>query len=283
MLRIENIHFSYGKDEVLKSVTLSLNASMNCLLGPNGSGKSTLLKIITGILPPRCGTIRTEKVDILNLSPRERSKMISYVPQEFSINFPYKVSDVVLMGRNPYINLLEGPKTDDEKIVLHYLRLLNIENLKDKPFTHLSGGQKRMVLIARGLAQEGKIMLFDEPTMSLDFKNQLLVLTVIEKISKKFNKCVLLSLHDPNLALLFCDELFLLKGGKIIREGIPNKTITEESMMELYNLKTLLVSTSNERSFVVPKKDFLNTLFLGEKDDFRKNRKKDTSAPERRS
>ncbi|QSZ27981.1 ABC transporter ATP-binding protein [Aceticella autotrophica] len=262
MLKIDNIHFSYGDKEILKGIDFTLTDNkIGCFLGPNGSGKSTLLKIAMGILEPKEGLVELNGLNILNQSFKERSKILSYVPQEFSINFPYEVFDVVLMGRNPHVNFIEGPKKEDEKIVLSYLKLLKIEHLKDKPFTHLSGGQKKMVLIARGLAQEGEVMILDEPTASLDFRNQLLVLTVIEKIAKSLNKSVLLSLHDPNLALMFCDEIFLMKDGKIIKKGGKEEIITKENIMQLYNLKIDLINIDNKNKFIFPDKEFLKSLF----------------------
>ncbi len=262
MLRIENIHFSYSEREILRGITLSLKKGVNCVLGPNGSGKSTLLKIAAGILTPQQGSVELDGKNVTNMNPRNRSKLISYVPQEFSVSFPYTAMEVVLMGRNPYLNPFSGPSHEDEKLAKSYMKALNTENIFDKPFTHLSGGQKRIILIARGLVQQGEFMVFDEPTASLDFKNQLLVLAVIENIAKQLGKYVLLSLHDPNLALLFCDEIFLLKDGNIIKGGRPERAITEESMMELYSIKTHLLE-AQERTFIVPNKEFLQTLLGG--------------------
>jgi iron complex transport system ATP-binding protein len=256
MLKIKELYFSYENKEVIRGINLKLKHGIGCILGANGVGKSTLLKLIVGLLKPRNGVIELNGKDITNLDFKERAKLISYVPQEFSINFPYTVFDVVLMGRNPHINFLEGPKSRDEKIALKCLKILGIDYLKDKAFTQLSGGQKRLVLIARGLAQEGKLMIFDEPTSFLDFKNQLLVLSVIERISKKFDKTILLSLHDPNLTFFFCDEVFLMKDGVIIDNGKPEEVITEENIQRLYGLKAELVRLSDKK-LVVPNKEFL--------------------------
>ncbi|EHP89085.1 ABC transporter ATP-binding protein [Methanotorris formicicus] len=257
MLRIENLYFYYEEKEILRGVNLKLKHEVGCILGANGVGKSTLLKSIVGLLKPKKGIIEFNGKNILNLGFKDRAKLISYVPQEFSINFPYTVFDTVLMGRNPHVDFLEGPNSKDEKITLKCLNILGINYLKDRPFTQLSGGQKRLVLIARGLAQEGKLMIFDEPTSYLDFKNQILVLSVIEKISRKFGKLVLLSLHDPNLAFFFCDNVFLMKDGVIIDCGKPDDVITEENIERLYNgLKTELIKFSDKK-LVVPNKEFL--------------------------
>jgi iron complex transport system ATP-binding protein len=247
MLRIEDLSFSYGNREILSGISLKLRKGIGCLLGPNGAGKSTLLKIIAGILKPQRGRILLNGEDVTNLELKERAKLISYSPQEFSINFPYTVFEVVLMGRNPHVNFLEGPKGEDEKIALKTLKLLGIESLANKPFTSLSGGQKRLVLIARALAQEGVLMVLDEPTAFLDFRNQLVVLSAIERISRRFDKLVLLSLHDPNMAFFFCDEVFLMKDGRIVANGKVEDAITEENLAKLYGIKARLVDVCGKR------------------------------------
>ncbi|AHF79481.1 ABC transporter ATP-binding protein [Thermococcus paralvinellae] len=253
MLKVKNLEFAYRNGKVLKGVSFELKSGVGCLLGPNGAGKSTLLKCIVGILRPQSGRVELDGVDLIKLSFKERAKFVSYAPQEFSINFPYTVFEVVLMGRNPYVNLFEGPKREDEDKALKALKMLGINDLKDRPFTSLSGGQKRLVLIARALAQDGKLLVFDEPTSFLDFKNQLLVLSVIEKIAEKLEKLVLLSLHDPNLALTFCDEVFLMKDGKILMHGRIDEVVNEENLNLLYELKTRIVKI-DDRKIVVPDK-----------------------------
>ncbi|NJE46276.1 ABC transporter ATP-binding protein [Thermococcus sp. GR7] len=254
MLRVENLEFSYRNSRILKGITFELEKGVGCLLGPNGAGKSTLLKCIAGILRPQSGKIELDGTDLVGLSFRERARLVSYAPQEFSINFPYTVFEVVLMGRSPHANLLTGPGDEDEEKTMKALRALGIEELKDRPFTSLSGGQKRLVLIARALAQGGRLIIFDEPTSFLDFKNQLLVLSVIEKIAKKLGKLVLLSLHDPNLALLFCDEVFLMKEGKVLMHGKAEDVINEDTMSILYNLRVRLVNVDGQ-PIVVPEKE----------------------------
>ena len=253
MLEIKNLYFSYKRENVLKQIDLRLKSGIGCLLGPNGAGKSTLLKCISGILTPQEGEILLKGTNITKLAVKEKAKFVSYAPQEFSINFPYSVFEVVLMGRNPYIKVLEGPKLIDNEEALKAIKTLHIESFKNTPFTSLSGGEKRLVLIARALAQDGKLMLFDEPTSFLDFRNQLLVLSVIEKIARKFKKLVLVSLHDPNLALSFCDEIFLLKNGVILKSGKVNDVINEENLDLLYSLKSHIIEIDHKR-IVVPEK-----------------------------
>ncbi len=253
MLKIKNLYFSYKKENVLKEINFELKEGIGCLLGPNGAGKSTLLKCISGILKPQKGAVILGNIDIESLDIKERAKFVSYAPQEFSVSFPYSVLEIVLMGRNPYVKVLEGPKDTDNEEAIKAIGTLQIESFQNTPFTSLSGGEKRLVLIARALAQDGKLMLFDEPTSFLDFRNQLLVLSVIERIARKFKKLVLVSLHDPNLALSFCDEIFLLKNGLLLKSGKVNDVINEENLDLLYSLKSRIIEVDHRR-IVVPEK-----------------------------
>ncbi|WP_050003637.1 ABC transporter ATP-binding protein [Thermococcus eurythermalis] len=249
MLRVEGLSVSYGGKDVLKGVSLELKSGVGCLLGPNGAGKSTLMKCIAGILRPR-GRVILDDTDLLELPERERARLVSYSPQEFSVNFPYTVFEVVLMGRNPYVSPVTGPTTEDEKKALEALKALGIENLAERPFIELSGGQKRLAMIARSIAQDGRLFLFDEPTSFLDFRNQYLVLSAIRELGRK--KLVLISLHDPNQAFAFCDVVFLLKDGSLMASGDPKIVMTSENLSELYGLP-VAVGGVGDRIVVFPK------------------------------
>jgi len=164
MLKIKDLYFAYNSKDILKDINLQLDSGIGCLLGPNGAGKSTLLKCISGIIKPKRGEIYLNEKDIEKYDFKERAKFVSYAPQEFSVNFPYTVFEIVLMGRNPHINILEGPKKDDIEEAKRAISTLKLIPFKDTPFTSLSGGEKRLTLIARALSQNGQLMLFDEPT-----------------------------------------------------------------------------------------------------------------------
>ena len=250
MLRIRQLAFRYHTEDVLKGIDLTLEQGVGCLLGPNGAGKSTLLKCISGILRPRRGEILLGGVDTVSLSYRERAKRIAYSPQEFALTFPYTALDVVVMGRNPHIGL-NGPRPEDEALALAALRAVDIEALQDAPFTSLSGGQKRLTLIARTLAQDGELLLFDEPTSFLDFRNQIVALSRIRRIADQTQKLVLLSLHDPNHAMTFCDVVYLMKEGVVVAWGEAERVLDERNLYELYGLNTDVVHHEG-RKVIVP-------------------------------
>ncbi|WP_099211451.1 ABC transporter ATP-binding protein [Thermococcus henrietii] len=255
MLNVSDVSFSYGSGEVLRDVTFELDGGVGCLLGPNGAGKSTLLKCIAGVLAPQKGSIELDGVELTSLDYRERARLVSYAPQEFNVAFPYRVIDVVLMGRNPHVNPLCGPGDEDVRIALDALRNLGLEKLAERPFSELSGGQKRLVIVARAIAQGGRLLLFDEPTSFLDFRNQYLVLSLIQKISKKLDKLTLLSLHDPNQALEFCDVIFMMRQGRIVGWG-PTEVVTPGDISRLYDMDVVELRTDGRR-LILPGKGFI--------------------------
>jgi len=253
MLRVSGVSFSYDGGAVLRDVTFELEKGVGCLLGPNGAGKSTLLKCIAGVLRPREGLIELNGLDLMSLGYQERAKLVSYAPQEFNVAFPYRVIDVVLMGRNPHVNPLLGPGDDDVAKASEALNLLGLGKLEETPFNELSGGQKRLVIVARALAQGGELMVLDEPTSSLDFKNQYRVLLSIRKLSKEVGKLTLVSLHDPNQAMEFCDEVFLMKAGQIVRWGSA-EVINASSIAGLYDMDVVELQAGGRR-FILPRED----------------------------
>lgn len=241
MLEVKDLWFTYGgpagRRYVLRGVSLRVDCCVACLLGPNGAGKTTLMKCIMGILMPERGRILLDGRDLTGMDCRSRARLVSYVPQEFVIQFPYTAFEVVLMGRNPYVNVLRGPSAEDEVKAREALEALGVGHLAEKPFTMLSGGEKRLVLIARAIAQDAKLLLLDEPTSFLDYKNKIVVLKTLRSVSRHLSKPILMSLHDPNLALMFCDEVLLMMCGKIVARGSPDEVITEDNMREVYGIR----------------------------------------------
>jgi len=162
MIKVTNLNFGYFDTEVFKGFSIEVEEGENlALLGPNGSGKTTLIKILSKILAPKSGNVLIENRDINSYSYAELSRVVASVPQIHRPTFQYTVFDVVLAGRNPHLTSI-APSKQDEEIVLSILEELNISKLADRPYTDISGGELRLVLIARALAQEAKIILLDE-------------------------------------------------------------------------------------------------------------------------
>lgn len=254
MLEVRDLSFRHKRDnrEILKDITFSARpGEVVTILGPNGSGKTTLLKCILGVWRPKGGEILYSGESLLTKSPTQLAKIFSFVPQDHELSFPFKVKDIVLMGRARNLGLFSCPSRRDEEIALEMMRLINIEHLKEKNYTQISGGERQLVLIARALAQETPVIILDEPTAHLDFKNQITVLRKIKKITKENGKIALLTLHDPNLASLFSDKIILLNLGKKIAEGKPSEVLSEELIKSVYTIEVKKI-TVNANNIIFP-------------------------------
>lgn len=249
MIVIKNLSFSYnGHNKVLKNINLEIKpGKILALLGPNGSGKTTLLKCIFGSLKPTNGSIYIDGKESNLLSPQELARCVGGVPQEHHPAFPYRVIDVVVMGRTPYLDLFSAPSSLDYKKAEKVLKELGIFHLAYKPYTQLSGGERKIVLIARALVQDPKVLLLDEPTAHLDVKNKIKILTLIRELTKKRRTlAVIRTLHDPNEALLFSDEIALLEKGSIVYLG-PSNEIDEKLLEKVYGIPFKIIEDNGTK------------------------------------
>jgi iron complex transport system ATP-binding protein len=169
------------------------------------------------------------------------------VPQEHAPPFPYTVFEVVLMGRASRVGTLATPSRKDMDRTDEALGEAGIETLRDKPYTRLSGGEKQLALIARALAQDAPVMLLDEPVSHLDFRHQLLILRKIRRLVYDKNLVVLMTLHDPNLAIQFSDRVVLMASGSVVLAGSPETVITEESLKHVYGIDVRVISWNGFR------------------------------------
>lgn len=244
MLEIRKIFFRHQNNEtyILKEVDFSVQASgMTTILGPNGSGKTTLFRCITGLWKLQRGEIIFEDKDISRISHAERAKIFAVVPQEHEPPFPYSVLDVVLMGRVSHVGLFASPSEYDYQVAQEAIHTVGISHLRDRAYTKISGGERQLVLIARALSQEAPILLLDEPTSHLDFRNQVVVLKKVKEITRERGLTVLMTLHDPNLAMLFSDKVIVLNGGSVVCTGSPNVVITEDTLKKVYGIDVSLI------------------------------------------
>ncbi|WP_297467431.1 ABC transporter ATP-binding protein [Thermococcus sp.] len=241
----EEVSYSYG-DFGIEGVSLGVNpGELVALIGPNGAGKSTLLKLIYGTLRPHEGRVLVDGRDVHRLSPRERAKLIGFVPQNHVPTFPFRVLDFLLLGATPELGTFGAPGKKHRKRALELLKTFGLEDYTDKPYTSLSGGQRRLLLTARALMTSPNYLLLDEPTSELDLKNALLVLQTVKKLVRE-GVGVLLVIHDPNLAYLFADRLVLMKNGRILAQGKPGEVFDERLLSEAYGVELRLVDCSGE-------------------------------------
>lgn len=255
MIEVNNLSYSYPSHNGAALRGVGFRASKGevaAVLGPNGSGKTTLFQCLLGIRKPREGEVRIAGKPIGGMSRPEIARTIAVVPQDHEPPFPYEVLDVVLMGRAPHLGLFSVPSGNDREIARRALEAVGIERLADRPYTRISGGERQMVLIARCLAQQSPVMLLDEPTAHLDFRNQVEVLSRVRAIVKENGLVALLNLHDPNMALLFSDRVLLLKEGCPIGQGSTEEVVTPENLEALYGLEVEFIS-GNRAKVVCPK------------------------------
>lgn len=245
-IEIKEAVFSYRKGLIVfENLNFSARSSgVFCLLGPNGCGKTTLLKCIAGLLKLKSGKILLNDQSIASLQRSVIASIIGYIPQEHAYTFAYSVFDIVLMGRAPHLGLFSSPSKKDFEIASECLDRVGIAHLRDKRFTEISGGERQMVLIARVLAQRPQIMLLDEPTSHLDFRNQTLVLRIISKLADD-GLLVIMASHMPNQAITYASHVTLMNQGRLVIMGKPEDVITEKNLREIYSIDVKIFEVSD--------------------------------------
>ena len=232
-IKAENINVTLEKNNILKGINIEVdNKEVVGIIGPNGSGKSTLLKCIYRILKPSEGVIKLDGIDMKNISIKESSKKLSVLSQHNNYNFDFTVKEIVLMGRAPYKKFMERDNKEDYDIVNDALEKIDMLEFKDRSFQSLSGGEQKRVILARALAQKPKCLILDEPTNHLDIKYQLQLMRIV----KSLNIEVIAAIHDLNIAAMYCDKIYVLKDGKIVKCGKTNEVLTKKLIKDVYEV-----------------------------------------------
>lgn len=248
-LELKNLCCGYGGRAILRDVSLSVGmGEVLCVLGPNGTGKTTLFKTILGLIDSLGGDLCIEGQSMKYWSRQRMARIMAYIPQAHNPPFPFKVLDVVTMGRTAHLGSFSSPAARDVEIARRAMVTLKISYLEDRVYTEISGGEKQLVLIARALAQEPRILVMDEPTSALDFGNQLKVLSHVRHLADR-GLTIIMATHFPDQAFLYAHKVILLKGGVVYGMGDPNRTITEEALAELYGVDVRILNTGILSSF----------------------------------
>lgn len=229
---VKDLTAGYGEKEVLNGVSFTLSEGEVCgVIGTNGSGKTTLLKALCGILPSQ-GEITFQSENLLKKGRKEIARICGYIPQRSGITISLSVMDAVLMGFSAELSLFENPTPAMHKRAEKVLSMLGLSDLKERDYLTLSEGQKQMVILARTLVSDRKILFLDEPESSLDFSGRYRMMQHVRDYVLEKQASALLVLHDPNLALSVCDRILLLKDGMIFEEIHPKEddedTLTEK-------------------------------------------------------
>ena len=248
ILEVDGVEFQYKSKEVLKEIKFELKRNeILSILGPNGVGKTTLLKCMNAILKPKRGTVLIEDEDILKLEQIEIARRLGYVPQRCE---PARLTafDAILLGRMPHIKW--NITTEDVMIVEDTIKKLNLDEMALRYIDELSGGELQKVGIARAIAQNPKLLLLDEPTSSLDLKNQLEILDTVRDVVRKENVSAIMTMHDLNLAFRYSDKFLFLKNGTIFAAG-RMQDITPDIIREVYGVP-VTIQNYQDVSVVIP-------------------------------
>jgi len=255
-LEVSNATYHYETDKTtgFNDISFTLgDGEVMSILGPNGCGKTTLLKCINGLFRIQGGNITVNNRDLSHLPRNDVAKEIGYIPQLHQPAFPFTVLDVVLVGRAPYLGMLESPKAKDIEIAVQAIDKMGITHLIDKPYTQISGGERQLVIFARVLAQQPSLLLLDEPTSHLDFGNQARLLELIQKLAATGLPIIMTS-HFPDHAFLVSSKVALMKKGEFISFGKPDEVITDVNLEKVYNIRVKVINLDSciNRKICVP-------------------------------
>jgi iron complex transport system ATP-binding protein len=258
---VKEIFFRYTDQWVIEDLSFHVEGGEFWgIIGPNGSGKTTLLKMLYGLFNPQRGRVFIDGCELGRMKRADIAKKIAVVPQEHQISFPFTSLEVVLMGRSPYLGRLQFERRDDFEIAERAMKLTDTLHFSRRPINELSGGERQRIFIARALAQEPEIILFDEPTSNLDISHQIEFYDLIRRLNREKSLTILTVSHDINLASEYCRKILLLKGGRIFKMGSPREVVAEENISHVYGSRVLVDEnpvTGSPRITLLPK-DGLN-------------------------
>jgi len=258
VINARQLSYSYGHLRGLEDVSFSVQqGDFFIIIGPNGSGKTTLLKCISGILRPRTGRLEILGAAVQAYSRKSLARSIALVPQTAPVDFPFTVTEVVLMGRSPHLGILGVEHQQDLERARQAMDFTGVASLAHRRLDQLSGGERQRVMIARAICQGPRIILLDEPTASLDLAHQVRVMDLMERLRHEKKVTILMSSHDINLAALYGNRLMLLKEGHVVSIGPPAEVLTFQTLEAAYGCP-LLVDKSPlgdfQRVTLVPQK-----------------------------
>ncbi len=250
-LEIVGLRAGYGGEPVLTGIDLSVADGEICgLIGSNGAGKSTLLRAVLDLGVDFEGSIMIHGCEGRGMPPMERARLVSYLPQNFNPCSRLTVGETVLLGRFPYRSNWSTDSERDLEIAERSMRECDIWELRDRVFTNLSGGEKRLVLLAAALAQEPRLLLLDEPGSSLDFRHQLNMWLLLRRLSSK-GIGILVSTHEVAMAGRFLDRVLVLSEGRTAAFGTPSETFTPDILSEAFGVQLTVTRDAEAGSWSI--------------------------------
>ena len=238
LLCVEDLRFAYDGERrpVVDGVSFRLGSGeVLAILGPNGAGKTTLLYILLGILKAQSGQIWLDGRELSTCTRSEISRVVGLVPQFEHVAFEYSVEEYVLMGRAPHLGMLELPTQDDDRLAVEALDQLGLLALRHRSMLELSGGERQMVVLARALAQQARLLLMDEPLAHLDLSNKGRILAVIRRLSEA-GVAVVFTTHEPDMVQGVAHRLLLMREGQVVASGQTEAVLTSETLSQTYGV-----------------------------------------------
>jgi iron complex transport system ATP-binding protein len=253
-ISLRSVSVTLGGQQVVTDVDLELDdGEWVCLIGPNGAGKSTLLRAIAGLVPFE-GSILLDGDPLAGLSRREVARRLAFVPQSPLLPPDLPVGEYVLLGRTPYIGPFGSESKHDVAAARRALGRLELGAFAQRRLHTLSGGEQQRVVLARALAQEGPLLLLDEPTTALDIGRQQQALELVAELREQGPLTVLSAMHELTLALQYADRLALLSGGRLVAVGEPAEIATESLVAEHYAADVQVIENGDGPVAVVPRR-----------------------------
>ena len=253
MLALADVGFAYGERRVVGGVSLvAERGEIVCILGPNGAGKSTLLRLCAGLLAPSAGSVRVRGDDPFRAPRRALARTLAYLPQEYILEFPFTVAEVVLMGRYPHRPPLALEGEADRRLADDAMRRCDVLALRDRRFDTLSGGERRRALLAQAFCQAAELVLLDEPTASLDPAHALALFHILEDETRRRGACAVAVTHDLNLAARFADRAVLLDGGRATAAGKPRDVLASPAAEAAFGVALRVGALPSGTPFVIP-------------------------------
>ena len=251
-LAAERLRAGYGWRQVLGGLDLAFDAAtLTAVVGPNGSGKSTLLRCLAGLLRPRGGRVTLDGIDLAELDRAAIARRVAVVPQAVETIFPFSVREVVALGRTARLGPLAIAQASDGAAVDRVLRENDLVELADRPIDTISGGERQRAVLAMALAQEGEVLLLDEPTVHLDPAHQRAILERVRALARSRSLVALAVLHDLNLAAAMCDRVVVLNSGVVAADGRPAEVLEEATVRAVFG-PHLDVGTRDGVPYVLP-------------------------------
>ena len=245
--KAEHVAFSYVPDRpILKDINFEIHAGeILMILGANGCGKSTLMRTLVGDRKNFTGSIEIKGKSLHEYSDLDMARNVAMVFQDHNAPFPFSAIDVVKMARAPYLPIFGRPTKRDIQIAEEALEVVGMSDYAGEPYTNLSGGQRQMVLIARALAQQTDLILMDEPTSSLDYRNSAIVINTAAKLATEQGKAVIMITHAPDQAFYYESKAALMKDGRFFAYGPSEEVLTSENLSHVYNMRIKVLEATD--------------------------------------